>query len=75
MKPINLSRAVKKGRPTEFDKWAMEQLRERAEPERTQWGCDGKHHGIGTPECPRELHDHHDEFCVKPTNKVKGKPK
>lgn len=28
-----------------------------------QRGCDGQHHGIGTPECPRELHHHHDERC------------
>lgn len=34
----------------------------------TQWiggqrGCGGQHHGIGTPECPRELHHHHDHRC------------
>jgi protein gp37 len=28
-----------------------------------QRGCDGKHHGIGTPECPSELHHHHDDRC------------
>lgn len=36
-----------------------------------QWGCDGRHYGNGTKECPRELHHHHDEFCKKP--KIKGK--
>jgi protein gp37 len=34
----------------------------------TQWlggqrGCAGMHHGIGTPECPAELHHHHDALC------------
>lgn len=29
----------------------------------TQYGHAGQHHGIGTPECPRELHHHHDERC------------
>jgi len=28
-----------------------------------QRGCTGKHYGIGTTECPRELHHHHDERC------------
>lgn len=28
-----------------------------------QRGCDGTHHGIGTPECPRALHHHHDDRC------------
>jgi hypothetical protein len=28
-----------------------------------QRGCDGTHHGIGTPDCPRELHHHHDDLC------------
>lgn len=36
----------------------------------TRWmggsrGCCGMHRGIGTPECPRELHHHHDERCKK----------
>ena len=36
----------------------------------TQWiggqrGCRGEHHGIGTPECPTELHHHHDVRCNK----------
>ncbi len=31
------------------------------------FGHDGQHHGIGTPDCPRELHHHHDEFCTRPT--------
>jgi hypothetical protein len=34
---------------------------------RTDWGCQGRHHGNGTPECPRELHHHHDDFCRRPT--------
>lgn len=34
----------------------------------TQWiggqrGCAGTHRGIGTPECPKEPHHHHDERC------------
>jgi protein gp37 len=28
-----------------------------------QQGCGGMHHGIGTPECPHELHHHHDDRC------------
>lgn len=28
-----------------------------------QRGCMGQHHGRGTPDCPRELHHHHDERC------------
>jgi len=28
-----------------------------------QRGHDGRHHGIGTPECPRHLHHHHDIRC------------
>lgn len=32
----------------------------------TQYGCAGRHHGIGTPDCPRELHHHHDERCERP---------
>ena len=35
-----------------------------------QWGCDGRHHGIGTPECPRELHHHHDDKCKFPVGQV-----
>lgn len=34
---------------------------------RLQWGHDGMHHGNGSPDCPRELHHHHDEFCKLPT--------
>jgi hypothetical protein len=25
--------------------------------------CGGQHHGNGSPECPRELHHHHDMTC------------
>lgn len=32
----------------------------------TQYGHAGRHHGIGTPDCPRELHHHHDEKCEPP---------
>ena len=32
------------------------------------FGHAGRHHGIGTKDCPRELHHHHDEFCSTPTN-------
>lgn len=30
-----------------------------------QRGCGGTHHGVGTPECPRERHHHHDNRCSK----------
>jgi hypothetical protein len=33
----------------------------------TPWTCSGRHHGVGTDECPRRLHHHHDEKCVDPT--------
>jgi protein gp37 len=29
-----------------------------------QRGCGATHKGIGTPECPREPHHHHDERCM-----------
>jgi hypothetical protein len=32
----------------------------------TQHGHAGRHHGRGTPDCPAELHHHHDERCVSP---------
>jgi hypothetical protein len=32
-----------------------------------QFGHAGRHHGNGSPDCPRELHHHHDEFCAWPT--------
>lgn len=31
-----------------------------------QYGHGGMHHGVGTPDCPRELHHHHDERCEPP---------
>lgn len=31
-----------------------------------QYGHEGRHHGIGTPDCPRDLHHHHDERCEPP---------
>lgn len=33
----------------------------------TQFGHAGRHHGTGAPDCPRELHHHHDWFCQQPT--------
>lgn len=33
-----------------------------------QFGHAGRHHGIGTEDCPRKLHHHHDEFCDYPTH-------
>jgi hypothetical protein len=27
-----------------------------------QFGHQGRHNGVGTEECPRELHHHHDEM-------------
>jgi hypothetical protein len=32
----------------------------------TQHGHEGRHHGRGTPECPTNLHHHHDARCVSP---------
>lgn len=32
-----------------------------------QWGHAGRHHGNGSPDCPRELHHHHDFRCALPT--------
>lgn len=32
-----------------------------------QFGHVGEHHGIGSEDCPRYLHHHHDEFCDLPT--------
>ena len=31
------------------------------------FGHAGRHHGNGAEDCPRELHHHHDEFCLLPT--------
>lgn len=31
-----------------------------------QYGHAGQHHGVGTPDCPRELHHHHDARCETP---------
>ncbi len=31
---------------------------------RRQWGCEGRHRGIGTPTCPFEPHHHHDDRCI-----------
>lgn len=31
------------------------------------FGCAGTHVGVGTPECPKEKHHHHDEFCKYPS--------
>lgn len=33
----------------------------------TQYGHAGRHHGVGTPDCPRDLHHHHDERCERPS--------
>lgn len=35
-----------------------------------QYGCNGQHHGKGTPDCPRELHHHHDDRCKFPIDWV-----
>lgn len=32
-----------------------------------QFGHEGTHRGSGSPDCPRERHHHHDEFCSPPT--------
>lgn len=31
------------------------------------FGHAGMHCGVGTEECPKTLHHHHDEFCMRPT--------
>ena len=31
------------------------------------FGHAGRHQGNGSPDCPRTLHHHHDEFCHLPT--------
>lgn len=33
---------------------------------RIQWGHAGTHHGTGAPDCPRERHHHHDDYCRLP---------
>jgi hypothetical protein len=33
-----------------------------------QFGHGGTHHGVGTEDCPKWLHHHHDEFCALPTD-------
>jgi protein gp37 len=35
-----------------------------------QRGCNGKHRGVGTPDCPREPHHHHDDRCDRGINWV-----
>ena len=42
----------------------LERIRSELVP---QFGHDGRHHGTGAPDCPRELHHHHDMFCRPPT--------
>lgn len=31
------------------------------------FGHSGTHHGVGTEDCPRDRHHHHDDFCRMPT--------
>ena len=33
-----------------------------------QFGHAGRHRGTGAPDCPRDSHHHHDEFCDLPTD-------
>jgi protein gp37 len=35
-----------------------------------QWGHAGRHHGSGAPDCPRDLHHHHDDRCRFPLDWV-----
>ena len=42
-----------------YEEWAAASL-----DKSVQIGCDGKHHGRGTADCPRELHHHHDDRCL-----------
>ena len=32
-----------------------------------QFGHHGMHRGVGTKDCPKERHHHHDLFCATPT--------
>lgn len=32
-----------------------------------QFGHAGRHRGDGSPDCPKHLHHHHDQFCRQPT--------
>jgi thymidylate kinase len=41
------------------EEWAAASL-----DKNVQTGCAGQHHGRGTPDCPRELHHHHDDRCL-----------
>ena len=36
-----------------------------------QFGCGGTHYGIGTKDCPKEKHHHHDDRCVSIGNKIR----
>ena len=36
-----------------------------------QFGCAGYHHGIGTKECPKESHHHHDDKCENPATEIR----
>lgn len=31
------------------------------------FGHDGQHFGVGTEECPKNMHHHHDQFCDYPS--------
>ena len=37
-----------------------------------QYGHAGQHHGVGTPECPTDLHHHHDERCEAPADEARA---
>jgi hypothetical protein len=38
-----------------------------------QYGCAGRHHGRGTPDCPFDLHHHHDERCAPPAGEEEAR--
>lgn len=51
-------------------KAGLERAKEIATKYPRQYGCDGKHHGIGTLNCPFTLHHHHDERCQHPCDGI-----
>lgn len=54
---------------------AKEKLKKWATNTRLQFGCDGKHHGVGSEDCSVKPHHHHDGRCVSPWEALEGKPK
>lgn len=74
---VVVAKAIERAEPHTFEEIAAEiDIRVDAlKRGRTDWGCDGSHRGKytarqiarGAPNCPRELHHHHDAFCAEPS--------